>query len=182
MSASTLKNPVTKSDHYLGSLNAQVVMVEYGDFECPFCASVSPIVNELIETYGSDLCFVFRQFPLTTVHPNAGLAALASEAASLQAKFWEMHHALIENHESLSAQTIFRIASELGLEMKQFRKDIDSEALEDLIQEDLSSGIRSGVMGTPTFFFNGLRHEGVPSFEAMAAIIEEIRGENRPSL
>lgn len=178
-----LKIPVTKLDHQIGSLKAPVVIVEYFDFQCPFCAAAAPVLDDIVEKFNSNVCFVARHFPLNNSHPFAIPAARASEAAGLQEKFWEMHHALFANQEILSNDSIRIIADELGLNMKKFMNDLDRPELATKVQNDFRGGIRSGVNGTPTLFINGYRYDGVPSYEALSRIVQGIIGEEkRPTL
>jgi protein-disulfide isomerase len=174
---STLKIPISTLDHQIGLVNAPVIIVEYFDFQCPYCALAAPVLDGIVEKFDSDVCFVARHFPLKTVHPFANPAALASEAAALQGKFWEMHHALFANQEFLNEDNIRVIAQELGLNMNKFTSDLARPELAAKVQSDFKGGIRSGVNGTPTIFINGYRYDGVPSYEELSAIAREIIGD-----
>lgn len=178
---SQLKKRLSGEDHVLGQIGAAVQIIEYGDFQCPFCAAAAPILDSLFSNYRNEVCLAFRHFPLSTMHPDAPMAAVASEAAAEQGKFWEMHHALFANQDELSIENILGIAEELDLNMKKFTKDLDREDLAEKVQMDFSSGVRSGVNGTPSLFINGVRYDGVPSYEALAALVEDLLGNERIS-
>lgn len=181
MYESTLKIPVTKNDHVRGQLHSPVQLVEYADFECPYCGAATSIMEELREKYKNSISIVFRHFPISDHHPFARLAAVASEAAALQNKFWEMHDALFDNQDYLSEETIFVIARELGLDMKKFKKDMNSDVLGDKVELDFKGGLESGVEGTPTLFINGIKHIGRVTFEELSGEIEILLEEQRPS-
>jgi protein-disulfide isomerase len=144
-----------------------VTLVEYGDFECPYCGQAHRILEELLEEMGSGILFVFRHFPLTQVHPHAEMAALAAEAAGAQGKFWEMHDLLFENQRSLEDEDLLEYAEALDLDMMVFGDAMRTGASLARIREDFMSGVRSGVNGTPTFFINGARHNGSYEFPVL---------------
>jgi len=152
---SKLKPAVNAADHHQGNVNAHVTLVEYGDFECPYCGRAHPLVKRLLEEKGKEIQFVFRNFPLREIHPHAYAAALTAEAAGKQGKFWEMHDLIFEDQKNLNANFLVSLAKEIGLDMKQFAEDSKSDELQNKIEGDFESGIRSGVNGTPTFFING---------------------------
>jgi len=152
--------PVAGRDHIQGPVNAAITLVEYGDYECPYCGEAYSIVKEIQERLGDQLCFVFRNFPLRNMHPHAERAAEAAEAAGAQGKFWEMHDALFENQDALDDEDIAELASELGLDDKKLMDDVEKGANAARIQEDFRSGTRGGVNGTPSFFINGVRFDG----------------------
>lgn len=152
---SKLKLPVSKTDHQRGNRQAEIVLVEYGDFECPYCRNAHPLVKRLLEEKGDELNFVFRNFPLREIHPHAYVSALAAEAAGMQGKFWEMHDLIFENQDRLSQGFLLLLAKELGLNLRQFASDSGGNDVESKIETDWEGGIRSGVNGTPTFFLNG---------------------------
>jgi protein-disulfide isomerase len=143
-----------------GDPHARIELVEYGDYECPYCGQAYLSVKAVQEALGDDLKFVFRNFPLAQVHPRALPAAQAAEAAALQGKFWEMHDILFEHQDMLESAHLFRDAELLGLDLDRFARDFESQAVADKIRADFLSGARSGVNGTPTFFVNGERYEG----------------------
>jgi protein-disulfide isomerase len=151
---------VNSTDHIYGNIHAPLELVEYGDYECPFCGRAYPIVKSIQEKLGSDLKFVFRNFPLRKIHPHAYPAAVATEAAALQGKFWEMHDIIFENQKSLEPESILFFANKLGLDIERFQKDILDESLFLKARKDFESGMRSGVNRTPTFFVNGKKFNG----------------------
>jgi protein-disulfide isomerase len=169
---STLTQPVSADDHVEGPADAPLTLVEYGDYQCPYCGAAYPVVKRLQKTLGRKLRFVFRNFPLTQAHPEALIAALAAEAAALQGKFWEMHDLLYEQQASLNADIIPRWADKIGLNLDIFGNDIKQGVVEKRIQADRQSGIRSGVNGTPTFFINGTRYDGSPDYESLLPALE----------
>jgi len=156
----SLKPAVSNTDHAQGNLNADLVIVEYGDYQCPYCGAAYPILKELMNQFGSQIKFVFRNFPLSDMHEYARAAALAAEAAALQNKFWEMHDAIYENQRSLNEHLLLELAKELKLDISQFKSDMGSSELKDKVDEDFASGIVSGVNGTPSFYVNGKKFEG----------------------
>src|SRR5829696_9730055 len=164
---STLSVPVTEKDHALGPADAPVTLVEYGDYECPDCLNAFPIVKRLIAEFGPRLRFVFRNFPLSNVHPHASVAAQAAEAAAAQGKFWEMHDLLYENQKELADMEMTRLALRLGLEPYKFNADLAGERFAKRVATDYASGMASGVTGTPTFFINGRRYGGRKDFDAL---------------
>ena len=155
-----LSVPVGEHDHVRGPARAPITLVEYGDFECPFCGMAYPTVRELGRRLGDRLRIVFRHFPLRDQHPHAQHAAEAAEAAAAQGKFWEMHDYLFEHQQALDDAQLIRYAAELGLDVERFRRELTEHRYRARVQEDVLSGLHSGVRGTPTFFVNGVRHEG----------------------
>jgi protein-disulfide isomerase len=169
----TLTSPIAARDHVTGPANAPVTLVEYGDFECPSCRKAWPMVKELQRRLGDKLRFVFRNFPLTKLHPNAQHAAEAAEAAAAQGAFWQMHDRLFERQFALEDDNLFEYATELGLDADRIRAALGGGTYRARIKEDVLSGLKSGVNGTPTFFINGERYDGVhgtePLFDALQA-------------
>ena len=155
--------PVGERDHIQGPATAAITLVEYGDYQCPYCGQAYPIVKELQEQLGKKLRFVFRNFPLSTMHPYAEHAAEAAETAGADGKFWEMHDMLYENQEALDDEDLVQYATALGLDPLRFTTDLAKHTKAARVREDFMSGARSGVNGTPTFFINGVRHDD--SFE-----------------
>lgn len=155
-----LRVAVGGRDHVRGPDDAPVTLVEYGDYQCPFCGRAHPMVEALIRQLGEQLRFCFRHFPLTTVHPLAQQAAEAAEAAGAQGRFWEMHDLLFEHQDSLGGAFLVRYATDLGLDPDRFQRELASHAHADRVREDFMGGVRSGVNGTPTFFLNDLRYDG----------------------
>lgn len=156
----SLKPAVSNTDHAQGNLNADLVIVEYGDYQCPYCGAAYPVLKELMNQFGSQIKFVFRNFPLSEMHEYARTAALSAEAAALQNKFWEMHDAIYENQQNLNEHLLLELAKELKLDISQFKSDMESSELKDKVDEDFASGIVSGVNGTPSFYVNGKKFEG----------------------
>jgi Na+/H+ antiporter NhaA len=155
-----LEVPVNPNrDHVRGPAKAPVTLVEYGDFECPYCGRAEPVVRELLADYG-DLRYVWRHLPLTDVHPRAQFAAEGAEAAANQGKFWEMHDQLLDHQDALTARDLIRYAADIGLDTERFADDLANHAGAARIAEDVDSADVSGVSGTPTFFVNGRRHHG----------------------
>ncbi len=168
---------VTESDHVRGNLTGTVTLVEFGDFQCPACGAYEPIVRKVTADNAQTLKVVFKHFPLTQIHQNALLAAKASEAASNQGKFWEMHDMLYDNQKtwegSLNARdTFIGYATALGLGAKQFTSELNSKEVEDKILAEYREGTLLGVQGTPTFFVNGKKIENPQSIEAFNAAIK----------
>ena len=155
-----LKNTVTKRDHILGIKTAPLELLEYGDYQCSSCGDSYLAVKEALRELGKNVVFIFRNFPLTEIHPDAFDAALAAEAAALQNKFWEMYDLLYQNQANLSGNELFAYAKEIGLNMGHFEQDVQSQALSAKIEADMEGGLRSGVSGTPTFYINGEKYEG----------------------
>lgn len=156
----TLRPQVSARDHRSGNPDAPIELVEYGDYQCPYCGMAYPIVKRIQESFGDDLKFVFRNFPLATIHPMATKAALAAEAAGVQGKFWEMHDLIFEHQQSLFKDAFIDYAATLNLDPEQFETDLSDETLIEKVESDFESGLRSGVNGTPTFFINGEQYQG----------------------
>ena len=170
-----LKIPVTSADHFQGDPAAPVVLVEYGDYQCPHCGHAYPIVKRLQRHFGEDLAFVFRNFPLTEIHADAEAAAETAEFAAAQDRFWEMHDAIFENQAELSPETLLKFARELGLPLQELQSAWVDRTYRERVREDIAGGVRSGVNGTPTFFINGQRHEGSFELEDLIEAIEAVR-------
>ncbi|MEO5683047.1 MAG: thioredoxin domain-containing protein [Chitinophagaceae bacterium] len=159
-----LKPAVSETDHQQGKENAVVELVEYGDYQCPHCRRAYPIIKAIQEKMGDELKFIFRNFPLSQIHPNAFNAAVAAEAAGLQNKFWEMHDYIFEHQNHLDDASLVKYADHLQLNKEQFVTDFETPALSRKVEADFESGVRSGVNGTPSFFVNGEKYNG--SWEA----------------
>jgi protein-disulfide isomerase len=157
---SALSSPVSERDHVVGPADARVTLVEYGDFECPHCGALHPIVQAARKAFGGNLRFGFRHFPLRASHPHALAAAKAAEAAGEQGRFWEMHDRLYRHQAALSDADLERHASEVGLDVERFRRSLAERAHEVRIREDLASAAQSGARGTPSLFINGELYEG----------------------
>ncbi|MFJ9729633.1 Na+/H+ antiporter NhaA [Streptomyces sp. NPDC101209] len=163
-----------RHDRIRGPENAVVTLVEYGDFECPYCGQAESVVRDLLGKE-TDVRYVWRHLPLTDVHPNAQLAAEAAEAAAHQGHFWEMHDLLLKRQEALSAQDLLRYARDLDLDVVRFRKDLEEHRGARRVAEDVDSADLSGVSGTPTFFINGRRHYGAYDIGALTRSVEQAR-------
>ncbi len=168
---SDLEVPISDTDHIEGSPSAAVTLTEYGDFGCRFCGEADQVVKRLQARFGVSLRFVFRHNPRGELHPNARITAEASEAAALQGKFWEMHDILFAHPHALAEADMSTYAKELGLDVQQFGADLHSPAIAKRVRDDEIGGIRSYIISTPTFFVNGARFHGTPSFEELAATI-----------
>jgi protein-disulfide isomerase len=170
----TLRPPVNERDQQSGNLESGLTLVEYGDYQCPYCRRAHPIVQRMLQEYGSELRFAFRHFPLQEIHAQAFAAALAAEAAGKQGKFWQMHDRLFENQEHFAEKTLFLdLAEQLGLDIGQFIVDRKREDLTAKVEQDFKSGLYSGVNRTPTFFLNETKintYDG--SYESLLASVE----------
>ena len=174
---SALTTPVSVDrDHIQGPADAPVTLVEYGDFECPYCGAAYPIVKEAQARMGDRLRFVFRNFPITTSHLHAEHAAEAAEAASAQGKFWPMHDLLFENQRRLRDRDLRDYAEQLGLDVERFAKEMADHVYADRVHDDFIGGVRSGVNGTPTFYINGARHDDSYDVETLVAALERAAG------
>jgi protein-disulfide isomerase len=155
-----LTPPVGADDHVTGPEDAPVTLVEYGDYECPYCGMAHPIVQSIQRRLGQRLRFVFRNFPLKEAHPHAQHAAEAAEAAAAQGKFWEMHDVIFEHQHALEDDDLLRYAGELGLDAGRVARELEAGVHARRVRDDFRSGVRSGVNRTPTFFVNGERYDG----------------------
>ena len=176
-----LTPPVNARDHVEGRDTADVTLVEYGDYECPYCGRAYPIVKKIQEALGSRLRFVFRNFPLTESHPHAQHAAEAAEAAAAQGHFWEMHDALFEHQRALGDRHLLEYAAAIGLDERRFQKELVDRTHASRVREDFMSGVRSGVNGTPTFFINGVRYDGPWDFKTLIEALNAVSIETWPS-
>ena len=152
---SKLRTPVDKNDHQTGNFKAKIVLVEYGDYQCPHCGIAYPLIKLLLKQFEKELLFVFRNFPLEEIHPAARIAAQAAEAASLQDQFWKMHDLIFENQGKLSPQFLIQCAIKLKLNENKFSADCTNATVLSKIEDDFDGGVESGVNGTPSFFLNG---------------------------
>jgi len=160
MSDGGLTPPVSDRDHIAGPDDAPVTLVEYGDYECPYCGMAHPVVKRAQKELGKQLRFVFRNFPLSEAHPHAQIAAQAAEAAGAQGKFWEMHDMIFEHQDALEVKDLLGYTTSLGLDAKQIARDLEAGTYVKRVRDDFRSGVKSGVNGTPTFFVNGVRYDG----------------------
>lgn len=167
-------NIVTTDDPYKGSVDAKIVIVEFSDFQCPFCLQSFPIVKQVISKYGDQIKFIYRDLPNSSIHPEAQIAAEAGECAHAQGKFWEMHDQIFINQNNLTSDALKGYAQGIGLDTNLFNTCLDEGTYTAEVGEDYSDAIRAGVTGTPTFFINDKRIDGVISFEAFEAIIDQL--------
>ena len=150
-----LTQPVTTVDHVLGPDHAPVILVEYGDFECPNCKQAAPAVKLLLERFEEQVKFAFRHFPLEDVHPHALMAAEAAECAGAQGRFWPMHDLLFAHQDHLKPKNLHSYAEQVGLDMARYVAEMDDHVYLQRVREHIESGLKSGARGTPSFFLNG---------------------------
>ncbi|PWT81546.1 MAG: disulfide bond formation protein DsbA [Acidobacteria bacterium] len=170
---SRLVIPIGTNDHVQGSANSKWTLVEYGDYQCPACGQAYPIVKKLQERLGYQLLFVFRNFPLREIHPNAQHAAETAEFAAAYGSFSQMHDALFENQEDLQDELLVGLAAKIGLSAHKLRRSLESESYRGPVEFDFLGGVRSGVNETPSFFINGVRHDGSFDFETFFTAFAE---------
>jgi protein-disulfide isomerase len=149
-----------RRDHIIGTPTALVTLVEYGDYECPYCQQAHFVLQELMTQLSDQVRLVFRNFPLAEMHPHAARAAEAAECASAQGAFWDMHDTLYERQQALEDEDLVSYAAELALDLKRFQFELFNGIHRPRVRQDFMSGVRSGVNGTPSFFINGERHDG----------------------
>lgn len=165
---STLKPIIDNTrDHFTGGIMAPIEIVMYGDFQCEYCTAAYPEIKYLQDVMGDDLKFVFRHFPLSNIHPLAFEAAIASEAAALQNKFWYMHDMIFENQKYLTRASLMKFAEDIDLDMVFYESSREHKKLFQKVISDFESGTRSDVNSTPTFFINGLRYNGIDDFGSL---------------
>jgi protein-disulfide isomerase len=171
--------PVNSSrDHVLGPQKAPITLLEYGDYECPYCRQANLIVGNVVQQLGDKMRFAFRNFPLTQIHPHAQHAAEAAECAGAQNKFWEMHDILYENQKALEDENLLEYAEILELNISRFQNDFYNHNFAGLVREDFLSGVRSGVNGTPTFYINRMRYNHSWDQETLTRTLIDIINEN----
>lgn len=166
----SLTVPIGDRDHVRGR-GGQLTLLEYGDYECPFCGAAAASVEQLMQVMGNEVQFAYRHFPLTQIHPHAQLAAEAAEAAGQQGRFWDMHELLFAHQNRLAPGDLIGYASTLQLDVRRFALDLETHAHAPRVREDFLSGVRSGVNGTPTFFANGVRHNGGYDLESLVEAV-----------
>jgi protein-disulfide isomerase len=164
--------PVSDRDHIEGSADAAATLLEYGDYECPYCGAAYPIIKEVQARMGERLRFVFRNFPISTSHPHAEQAAEAAEAAAAQGTFWPMHDLLYENQKHLRDEDLLAYAERLELDLERFERELAEHVHAERVREDFMSGVRSGVNGTPSFYIDGVRHDDSYETETLLAALE----------
>jgi protein-disulfide isomerase len=172
---SKLKMPVNEYDHKTGNANATIVLVEYGDYQCPHCGIAHPFIKKLLRQFQHKILFVFRNFPIQESHPYAFIAALTAEAAAKQNRFWEMHDIIFDHQQELDEEGLARFAISLNLDSHMLIKDANSDAIISRIENDFEAGVRSGVNGTPTFFINGNRLNNYDeTYESLEEAIKQL--------
>jgi len=178
--APKLEIPVTpERDHIEGPVKAALTLVEYGDYQCPYCGAAYPEVKKVQKELGSELRFVFRNFPLTNIHEHAMNAAETAEAASAQGKFWPMHDFLYEHQATLGDSNVaLAYARKLSLDTQKFEREITQHVYQKRIKDDFMGGVRSGVNGTPTFYVNGVRHDGDAVAKALVGALNQAKKVN----
>jgi formate-nitrite transporter family protein len=169
---SQLTPPISVEDHVDGPGRAELELVMYGDFQCPYCTAAFPIVSRIRDQLAGRLLFAFRHFPLREIHPDAERAAQAAEAAAAQGAFWQMHDRMYESRGALGREDLIGYATELGLDDARFTEELDLEVHAPRVQRDVDSGIASGVPGTPTFFVGGRLHTGSFDAASLTAALE----------
>ncbi|GIH17890.1 DsbA family protein [Rugosimonospora africana] len=167
-----LITPVQDYDHVRGPAQAPVTLVEYGDYQCPFCAAAHPIINALLDQRPDTVRFAFRHFPLTNVHPYSEVAAETAEAAGVRDRFWQMHTWLYEHQEQFQPAFVTTAVDQIGLPGVTVAREVNEHLYLDRIQRDFASGVRSGVNGTPTFFINGERHDGGYALDELIEVVD----------
>lgn len=171
--------PVSSSDHIEGNIDAPLTLVEYGDYECPYCGMAYPIVKQIQEHFKDRIRFVFRNFPIVDSHPHAGIAAMTAEFAATQGQFWKMHDLLYENQQSLALSNLLSYAKSLGLSSSELQHAIENEIFAKKIEQDFMGGVRSGVNGTPTFYINNNRFNDAFEYENLLAALEKVDDKNK---
>jgi len=171
-----LTRPVAGRDHIQGPISARITLLEYGDYECPYCGEAYPVLKAIQEQLGNSLCFAFRNFPLINSHPHAERAAETAEAAGELGRFWEMHDMLYENQGALEDEDLANYAETIGLDARRLMTEIQSGRHLARVREDFKNGMRAGVNGTPTLFINGERYDGPREFDVLLAVLQQQAG------
>ena len=164
--------PVSERDHTQGPATAAITLVQYGDYECPYTRQSTTVVRAIQQQLGDQLRFVYRNFPLTEIHPHALHAAFPAEAAAAQGKFWQMHDYIFHHQHTLEDSDLEQFAEAVGLDMQQYARALDDQRALARIEEDVEGGERSGVQGTPTFFINGILYRGSWEQDALLAALQ----------
>ena len=171
----SLAVPVSERDHSQGPATAAITLVQYGDYECPYTRQSTWVVQAMQQELGDQLRFIYRNFPLTEIHPHALHAALAAEGAAAQGKFWEMHDYIFHHQHTLADADLEHFAEAVGLDLQQYRRDMREQRALARIEEDVEGGERSGVQGTPTFYINGVIYRGSWEHDALLAALQSAR-------
>lgn len=174
MSEGVLSAPVGPEDHAVGPQSAPITLVEYGDYQCPYCGQAYPVVQALAREFGDDLRLVFRNLPLSNVHPHAMHAAEAAEAVARQGMFWPMHDTLYEHQRDLTDRALLTYAQDVGADTQAVEQLLERHATAERIQNDVDSALRSGANGTPAFFVNGRRYDGSWDFDTFSAHLRTV--------
>lgn len=169
----TLRDPITSLDHAQGPDNAPVTLLEYGDYQCPYCGMAHPVIKRVQRQFGTKLRFVFRHFPLTQIHQYAEPAAESAEFAGAHGRFWEMHDLLYENQDQLGLPLLFSAVRSLSLSEHALRHALATGAYGPKVRRDFLSGVRSGVRGTPTLFLDGRQYQGAVDYASLTAAIAD---------
>jgi protein-disulfide isomerase len=162
-------------DHVRGPADAPVTLVEYGDYECPFCGQAEVVIRELLDSFGDDLRYVWRHLPLNDVHPRAQTAAEAAEAAAAQGRFWDMHDRLLAHQDELAPRDLWHHAEALGLDVDRFVEDLRTREHAQRVADDVRGADASGVAGTPSFFINGQRYQGAYDLPTLTRVVRAAR-------
>ncbi len=170
----TQRTKLTDHEWILGNPDAEVTLLEYGDFECPYCAEARPVLEGLVKDYPGNVRLVFRHFPITSTHPHAEMAAEVAEAAGAQGKFWEMYDMIYTHQEHMDFEDLRGYAQDIGLDMQQFDDAMKGRIYQKEVKKDFKDGIQDGVNGTPTIFINRQRYDGPREREAMLEAISEL--------
>ena len=169
----SLTPPVGALDHVQGSATAPVTLIEYGDYQCPHCGTVYPIIKQIQQHFGEALRFVFRNFPLNQIHQHAEHAAEAAEAAGALGKFWPMHDIIFEHQSALGDRDLVTYAEAVGVDSRSVAEALAKHTYTERVKQDFTSGVRSGVNGTPTFFINGERYDGAHDYASLREALTE---------
>ena len=174
MSEGVLTVPVGPDDHALGPPDAPITLVEYGDYQCPYCGGAYPVVQALVREFGDDLRFVFRNLPLANVHPHAVHAAEAAESVAIQGLFWPMHDTLFEHQQDLSGRALLTYAQDVGADAADVQQLLERHSTSERIQDDVEGALRSGANGTPAFFVNGERYDNSWDFDTFSTYLRSL--------
>jgi protein-disulfide isomerase len=164
----------TDYDHFQGNPVAPIELIQYGDFQCPYCAEVYPVIKWLQDSFGDQLKFVYRHYPIPTRHPLSLPAAVAAEAAALQGKFWHMHDMIYEQQKYLTRTSFSEFAREIDLDTRAFEDCREHRKLFRTVISDFESGVKSGVDSSPTFFINGVRYDGFADFDSLLLALQNV--------
>ena len=177
ITTTTIKVQVSAGDTpFKGSASGKVIIIEFSDYQCPFCQSAEATISQILSNYPNDVKIYYRNFPLVQLHPNAINASMAAECSNEQGKFWEMHDKLFANQKNLDVPSLKEYAKDLGLDSAKFNNCLDSNKYKDQIVKDYNDGIAAGVQGTPDFFINGVLIEGAQPYSVFDQAIKSVLG------